>query len=120
MTNLPFSYLYPKLMHPVFPTLRRHDRFGEVGESVEVMVKPTGYSAEAQVLTKEKWRWMDMPDHLLTYDTDTETREEALEHINQWYQNHINRDEELNLYLLKWVDPDATITDLTMQVVNDD
>jgi len=120
MTEVPFSYLYPKLMHPVFPTLRRHDRFGEVGEPVEVMVKPTCYSAEAEVVSKEQRKWVDMTTHLLTYDTDTETREEALEHINQWYQNPITPGEELNLYLLKWTEADATITDLTMQVVNDD
>jgi len=113
MTELPFSYLYPKLMHPVFPTLRRYDRFGSVGDVVRVRVKPLEYTAEAEVLAKSKRTWADMGEHFVTYDTATDTREGAEDHINQWYRNPIKDTEDLTLYTLKWMDHQRVIKHLT-------
>lgn len=117
MTNgtLPFSHDdYDKLQHAVFPTLRRRDKYGEVGDVNEIMVGPKGDReswGKAEIIAKETVEFRELPTSFLCWDTNVaieETmpwveREEAFETINEFYRNDIEPDERITLYWNRWL-----------------
>lgn len=108
--TLPFSHTdYDKLHHAVFPTLRRRDKYGDVGDVNEVMVGPKGNReswGNAQIIAKETVTLLDLNNELFKYDTQAETMAEGKETINAFYRNNIGAEEEITLYWNKWVDND--------------
>ena len=99
ITELPFSHQYEKLEHPVFPTIRRRDKYGEVGDRVTVTV---GHDklCEAEIIAKEKRCIGNMSKEFLCYDTDTDSEEAAEGVLNSFYRNPIRVTEELTQYVL--------------------
>jgi len=106
--TLPFSHSdYDKLTHPVFPTIRRRDKYGDVGTINDVEVGDYGNReviGQAEIIAKETVTLDDLSDELFMWDTDSESVSEATESINEFYQNPIEPDEELTMYWNKWVD----------------
>lgn len=96
---LPFSNHYEKLDHPVFPTIRRRDKYGEVGDRVTVTVKGETL-CEAEIIAKEQRCIGNMSTAFLCYDTDTETEQAAEDVLNSFYRTPIRVTEELTQYVL--------------------
>jgi hypothetical protein len=109
MTNgtLPFSDTdYDKLKHPVFPTIRRRDKYGDIGDVNTVTHGESGNRDElgrALIVGKETVTIKTMPEALFLWDTESDTFEDAYESINKFYQTPIAMDEELTMYWNKWV-----------------
>lgn len=118
--TLPFSHSdYDKLQHRVFPTIRRRDKFGAVGDVNEIMVGPKGERdswGKAEIIAKETVTLQTLPTSLLCWDTETHIncatnkgmshRRQAKQSINEFYQNPIQPEEDLTLYWNRWVDDD--------------
>jgi len=118
--ELPFSHEYAKHDRAVFPTIRRRDKFGDVGETVEVTADGEKLG-DAEVVAKETVRFGDLPTWLVCYDCDVdvsdwsgELRDAAYDHINNFYRISIGMDEPLTMYWLRWVgdsDQQELVTD---------
>jgi len=119
---LPFSHTdYDKIQHPVFPTIRRRDKYGDVGDIREVIVGPKGDRdtwGKAKVIAKETVTPQELPTSFLCWDTDTEIRPEknykpnrqrATDTLNEFYRNRIQIDEELTLYWNQWVETNEQV-----------
>ena len=106
--TLPFSDTdYDKLNHAVFPTLRRRDKYGSVGDVNTITHGSKGNRDElgqAEIIAKETVTLEELNWQFFKFDTQSETLEGAFESINSFYQNPIERDEELTLYWNRWVD----------------
>jgi len=106
MTVLPFSDTdYDKLKRAVFPTIRRRDKYGDVGETVTVEHGPRGNREEigqAEIIAKEKEAYNKLGGAFLRFDTQSSTASEAYNHINEFYQKPIQPREELTVYWLRW------------------
>jgi hypothetical protein len=105
--TLPFSHTdYDKLTHAVFPTLRRRDKYGSVGDVNEIMVGSKGNReswGKAEIVAKETVTLAELPDALLMWDTESSTPPEAIKSINKFYRNDIQPQEEITLYWNRWV-----------------
>jgi len=115
--ELPFSHGYAKHDRVVFPTIRRRDKFGDVGDVVAVTVGQRGETDElgaAEIVAKETVQFRNLPTWLLCYDCeispDSETpnlngdlRAAAHDSLSGFYQNDIEMDEPLTMYWLRWV-----------------
>lgn len=108
MTNgtLPFSATeYDKLNHAVFPTLRRRDKYGDVGDVNTVVHGPRGDRDElgkAEIIAKETVTIAELNHQFFQFDTQSESFDAAYESINKFYQNPIGRTEDLTLYWNRW------------------
>jgi len=106
--SLPFSHTdYDKLERDVFPTVRRRDNFGEIGDTNTVRVGEYGdreVVGTAEIIAKETATLHELMGPFLQFDTQSDTDAEALDTINEFYRNPIAMDEELTLYWNKWVD----------------
>lgn len=104
--ELPFSHQYPKLDYAVFPTIRRRDKYGTVGDTLTVVYSPNARRneelGEASIIAKEKRSLTDMTTAFLCHDTNSDTFSGAVESINEFYRKPIEADEQLTLYWLKW------------------
>jgi hypothetical protein len=100
---LPFSHDYPKLHEKLFPTLRRRDKFGDVGDTVTVTVDGEKVGA-ARIIAKETRAWKNMSTEFVTHDTDSEDRDAALDSINEFYRNPVEPSEELTQYVCIWLE----------------
>jgi len=104
---LPFSHTdYDKLQHPVFPTIRRRDKYGDVGDVRPVIVGSKGDRetwGEAEVIAKETVTIKELNDNFFCWDTQAREFDGAMESINKFYRNAITMDEELTLYWNRWV-----------------
>jgi hypothetical protein len=105
--TLPFSHTdYDKLDRKVFPTVRRRDKFGDVGDINTVRVGARWDRedvGEAIIIAKETVTLQELTGPFIQFDTQSETTARALETINEFYRNPIEMDEELTLYWNKWV-----------------
>jgi len=105
---LPFSDTeYDKLDRAVFPTLRRRDKYGEVGDVNTIEHGPQQNReviGRAEIIAKETVTLGELNNQFVKFDTQTETVEGAFKAINQFYKNRITSDEELTLYWNRWVD----------------
>lgn len=111
LTVLPFSHRhYHKLRLAVFPTLRRRDKFGSVGDKVAINVgeqHKRDRAGEARIVAKETIAVRDLSTAFLCFDTETSVigsarRAEARESLNSFYQTPIEDDEQITLYWLRW------------------
>lgn len=100
MYTLVFSKNWLKLQDRVLTTIRRTS-YLKVGEKIQVHIKPTNQQFEATVLFKAKQPLRDLSTELLTYDTDTKTREEAFAVIQKFYHNTISEESDFFLLLLQ-------------------
>jgi len=103
---LAFSEQYHKLDRAVFPTLRRRTQ-AEEGALVEVRVGDPGDRQPigiAEVLARERVRLEELSDELLVHDTGRAPRDAALYHLNGYYQNDLEPDENVYLHWCQWVD----------------
>jgi len=109
--ELPFSHEYAKHDRVVFPTIRRRDKFGDVGDVVTVTADDEKLG-DAEVVAKETVTFNDLSTWLLchdcdvskaTTDSDVDLREAAYSHINNFYRNSIGMSESLTMYWLRWV-----------------
>ena len=105
MKYLKFSHHYPKLEHKIFPTIRRRDRYA-VGSTI--LIKEPEHQFEAKILIKFHKRLFQIPTPLLCYDTNTETREEAIELINSFYRNPLSDLEHLTILFLEKLDQSSS------------
>ena len=90
LTNLPvlkFSRDWTKLQDRVFTTIRKsHPPYeGPEGESWSVQTPTKTFTAKLLLNTNTSID--DLSDSLLMYDTDSPTREEALQKINSFYRD---------------------------------
>lgn len=104
---IPFSDRYIKLQNDIFPTIRRTDRYGSVGDVVEVHVRPTDERFDARIMAKQSITLNSIPDEFLVYDTrpyngfgEDWSFEDAVEKINGFYSNEIRENEKLVLLIL--------------------
>ncbi|MFW5905784.1 MAG: hypothetical protein ACOCUO_02965 [archaeon] len=105
MTNgtLPFTTTdYDKFKHPVFPTIRRRDKYGDVGDVNEVRVDGH-FIGTVEIVAKETVTIDELNEQLFQYDTDTATTDTAREYINGFYQRPIGDSEPLTMYWNRWV-----------------
>jgi hypothetical protein len=106
--TLPFSHTdYDKLDRAVFPTVRRRDKYGDVGDVNTVRVGEYGDReavGTAEIIAKETVPLEELMGPFLRFDTQSDTDAEALDTINEFYRNPIEMDEELTLYWNQWVD----------------
>jgi len=114
--TLPFSSTeYDKLDHAVFPTIRRRDKYGDVGDVNEVRAGEKGRRVllgTAEIIAKETVTVGSINTGLLLFDTDTNSEIDALELINSFYTNEVTRDEPLTLYWNRWLDKEnKTLTE---------
>lgn len=114
--TLPFSSTeYDKLDHAVFPTIRRRDKYGDVGTVNEIHAGPKGNRrllGTAEVIAKETVTLQEVNSQFFQFDTQSRTLEAAVDSINKFYTNPIADDEPLTLYWNKWVDRDnQTLTE---------
>lgn len=105
--TLPFSATdYDKLDRAVFPTIRRRDKYGDVGDVNTIIHGSQGRRerlGEAEIVAKETVTLAGLNRQFLKFDTQSETLREAYDTINKFYTNPIMRDEALTLYWNKWV-----------------
>jgi len=105
--TLPFSTTdYDKLDRAVFPTIRRRDKYGDVGDVNTVVAGPRGDReplGEAEIIAKETVAVRDIKGPFFWFDTQSSSNGEAYKSINKFYRNDIEPDEELTLYWNKWV-----------------
>jgi len=115
--TLPFSHTdYDKLTHAVFPTLRRRDKYGKVGDVNEIMVGSKGNReswGKAEIIAKETVELRRLPTSFLCWDTDykidtaieygNNPRKGANDALNYFYRNDIQPQEEITLYWNRWV-----------------
>jgi len=115
--ELPFSHEYAKHDRAVFPTIRRRDKFGDVGDVVTVTVGQRGETdklGDAEIVAKETVQFRNLPTWLLCYDCeispDSETpnrngdlRAAAHDSLSSFYRNSIEMSEPLTMYWLRWV-----------------
>lgn len=104
---LPFSDTdYDKLDRAVFPTVRRRDKYGDVGDVNTVTHGPKGSRDElgqAEIIAKETITLDKLTGPFLLFDTQSLNGQEAVDSINQFYRNDIDPQEELTLYWNRWV-----------------
>lgn len=94
-----FSEHYPKLEDPVFTTVRSSDKYGGEGDRVSVVVKGEK-EFDAVILLKCTTSLSRLSTQFLTYDTDTDSRREAVEILRKFYDD-LDLEGELTVYLLK-------------------
>lgn len=106
--TLPFSDTdYDKLDRAIFPTVRRRDKYGDVGDVRPVEYGPRGdreVIGRAEVLAKETVALTDLMGPFLRFDTQSDTDAAAVDSINEFYRNPIDSDEDLTLYWNGWVE----------------
>jgi hypothetical protein len=105
--TLPFSDTdYDKLNHAVFPTIRRRDKYGDVGDVNTIMHGEKGKRdklGEAEIIAKETITLNELNNQFFKFDTQETSYKSALDSINKFYRNNIGMDEELTLYWNRWV-----------------
>ena len=97
MKTLVFSENWSKLNDRLFTTLRKTCSLKQ-NEKIQVYIKPTNNRFFATVLYKSYQNLSSISDSLITYDTDTKTREEAIKVFQQFY--HLPIIGENQFYLL--------------------
>lgn len=106
--TLPFSETeYDKLDRAVFPTIRRRDKYGEVGDVNTITHGLQGdrdVIGKAEVIAKETVTLEELRGPFLRFDTQSDTDAQAVESINEFYRDPIGKVEPLTLYWNKWVD----------------
>lgn len=98
MKELIFSKWYSKLNNELFITLRKRKQCN-VGEVVRVTIKGMDKTLFAKCLEIIPEDLDYYSDELLTYDTDTNTREEAIELLQSFYRKPILPDSRLYLHI---------------------
>lgn len=96
-----------KLNFAVFPTVRREDKFGDVGTINDVEDRSEDeVIGQAQIVAKETVCLNDdrFTDEFFAFDTDTRNFDEAFDSLCDCYDSAIEPDEELILYWNRWVD----------------
>ena len=110
--RLPFSHKgYTKLEMAVFPTVRRRDKYGDVGDTVSVEVGERGERekwGEAEIVAKNEWLLGEIPDKFLLYDTESGIIGEARDSIQSFYRTPLEHDEPMTVYWLRWTDRDLS------------
>lgn len=107
--TLPFSSYYPKLQLYVFPTIRRRDKYGNIGGIKDIKIgQPNnrthiGYS---QIIEKHTVTLEEIDPRLLMYDTDSDSFDEAVKSINRFYRDPIEMDETLYMWWNRWIERD--------------
>ena len=102
MTSLRFSHGYRKLDDRVFTTVRREQLHVE-GDVIDITFTSGQPSFKAVVLAIFRKSLREMTDVFLIYDTAhfASTRDEAQKLLNSFYEESIDPDEKLAVYLLK-------------------
>ena len=78
-----FSHEYSKLEHDVFSTIRLHDKGLKIGEICNI--KTPSKAFKAKLINKDHVKLAELSTEFLINDTDTETRKEALDVLNSFY-----------------------------------
>ena len=98
---------YDKLDYMVFPTIRRRDKYGDVGDTNEVIAGPRGERrtlGRAEIIAKDTVTMASLNNQLFMFDTDTTHYDDAVNLINSFYSDDVENGEELTLYWNRWVD----------------
>ena len=105
---LPFSSTdYDKLDRKVFPTIRRRDKYGDIGTINEIRAGRRGNRdslGKAEIIAKETITIEEIRGPFFQWDTNVDDDKLAYESINRFYQNPIEKDEPLTLYWNRWVE----------------
>ena len=105
LRTLVFSKDWSKLTDRVFTNLRKTCCYFKVNEKVQVYIKQIDKRLEkrfiATVIFKSKQKLRDISTSLITYDTDTKTRQEAFQVLQKFYHLPLTEDTEFYLLLLK-------------------
>ena len=97
MSYIKFSHDYSKLDYPVFPTIRRYDRY-ELSEHIQVKTPTKNFPA--LIISKAFVKLSLLQTEFLCLDTDTKTREEAYKVLNSFYRKPITEEEVLTVLTL--------------------
>ena len=98
MKELIFSKWYSKLNNELFITLRKRKQC-DIGEHVQVTIKGMDKTLFAKCLEIIPRDLDHYSDELLIFDTDTNTREEAIELLQSFYRTPILPDTRLYLHV---------------------
>lgn len=107
MKSLPFSHHYDKLDSLLnggtITTIRRRNHFRRL-EKVKV-IRNNQFLCYAQITVIKKLKLKEIDDITLWNDVSphAETREEAIDFINQFYRNALTKNSEVYLFYLKEV-----------------
>lgn len=98
--SLKFAQHFPKLNSLIFPTMRDESDLEEK-EIVKIIAEgePIG---EAEVLSVERYKLKDIPTAFLLYDTDTRSREDAIEKMRRYYPD-LKESDTVVILTLQWV-----------------
>jgi len=97
--TIKFSKEYRKLDAPVFSTIRRRDKYPEPDTLIQIKTPTRRFYAF--ILAKQRLKTREISTALLTYDTDTVDRFNALKVLDSFYKNKITDDEPLTLIWLR-------------------
>lgn len=100
-----FSHFYPKLTMPIFPTIRRIDKYVP-GRIYEIFLRENYKKMRlryAKCIGKFAANLLNIPVKFLLFDTNTETREMAVKLINSFYQHPIQNHEKMTVIFLEWI-----------------
>lgn len=103
---------HSKLDMVVFPTIRLSDTYPRPGKYADVVVSVDGtdyHTGMVEIVAKE-WRLINtIPDRFLMHDMGTNSRKEAIEDLNQYWDTEITEETEVLILWSKWL-KDAPIT----------
>lgn len=106
MKTIKFDNDFSKLDKDVFSTIRKPNYRIKMG--VWHLIKSPSKEFKAMCINKVKVRIGELPEGVLLQDTDTSTREEAMELLRKFYPNL----EEIHQVTLLWfARPDAKVAE---------
>lgn len=97
-----FSHDYPKLKQAKFSTIRRYDKDYEPGQ-IRLVRMQSKWLGKAKIILKHKKKLNELSDDFLAQDTNTKTRNDAINVLNSFYDNPIAQNEQLTVLFLGWV-----------------
>ncbi len=98
--RLVFTKKWSKLDDRIFTTIRKNCNFKR-NEIVEVYIKETKETFNAELLLKHRLKLYELSRTLLAYDTDTLDKDAAIAVLQNFYRNKITEETEFYLLLLR-------------------
>lgn len=99
---LKFDKIFDKLKNDIWTTLRDPKGMAR-HQDIRVELTDGRVLGHARLLAQKNYSLEDIPTELLTYDTDQETREEAIEDLRQYYPD-LRDTSILQILVMYWTD----------------
>jgi len=98
--DLKFDKEYPKLKSHTFQTIRDIPCKIQKGDHIRIFIDGN-FKGVADCNWRTDMKLEDIRDHILTSDTDTETREEAIEEL-RWFYPDLEESDTVAILNLTW------------------